>query len=208
MSLTLEEYRQKIGLFNSRRINYSKVQSTTEDNSTSRMKIYGIIVCILSFLILLPHSNLTTTSNSTHRASTTFSKSSNNLQSKSSSTFSSILSLNWSYQGMSNNKLQSIINGNRRAVGYKLAVWNCGRGLISGDSITNKFLDVKMYAQSKNPHVLGVIETDIHSNLSTIKRINKYSTEVVKSYLDIPGYSLVLHQSHSISYHRYLHHQG
>ena len=32
--------------------------------------------------------------------------------------------------GLSVNKIQKIINGNRRSVGYKLAVWNCGRGLV------------------------------------------------------------------------------
>ena len=31
---------------------------------------------------------------------------------------------------LSVNKAQKIINGNRRSVGYKLAVWNCGRGLV------------------------------------------------------------------------------
>ena len=36
----------------------------------------------------------------------------------------------WAHTGLQPNKLQKIINGNRRSIGYKLAMWNCGRGLM------------------------------------------------------------------------------
>ena len=35
----------------------------------------------------------------------------------------------WAQSGLSINKFQKIINGNRRSVGYRLAMWNCGGGL-------------------------------------------------------------------------------
>ena len=39
-------------------------------------------------------------------------------------------SFQWSQQGVKQNKLCKIIHGNRRSLGYKLALWNCGRGLL------------------------------------------------------------------------------
>ena len=32
---------------------------------------------------------------------------------------------------LSVNKHEQIVNGNRRTIGYKVAVWNCGRGLVN-----------------------------------------------------------------------------
>ena len=68
---------------------------------------------------------------------------------------SHVLSLRWSYQGLNNNELQKMINGNRKTNGYKLAVWNCGRGLLYGDSATDKFQDIKLYIKNNSPHVLA-----------------------------------------------------
>ena len=48
-----------------------------------------------------------------------------------------IIFYSWAQSGLSVNKTQKIINGNRRAVGYRLALWNCGRGLIQ-DGFSNK----------------------------------------------------------------------
>ena len=43
---------------------------------------------------------------------------------------------------------------------------------------TTKFQDIKLYAQTKAPHVLGIIEADVYSPLSTINRVNKYTTAI------------------------------
>ena len=61
----------------------------------------------------------------------------------------------FTYCGVSPNKLMKIINGNRR-LGYKLAVWNCRRGLITEEKeASNKMQEVKDFAQShKFAHVL------------------------------------------------------
>ena len=62
----------------------------------------------------------------------------------------------WAQTGLSTNKLQKMINGNRRAVGYKLAVWNCGRGLIQ-EGFSVKLNEVKHFLRNKRPHCLGII---------------------------------------------------
>ena len=190
MSLTIEEYRIRIGQFYHRNNTSKKKKTEVKITLTTKMKISCIIFCILS-LLFYPHQNTPTKPNSSYRAwsqlygSTTFPQNVSSLIPLHNS------SLNWSYLGLSNNKLQCLINDNRRALGYKLAVWNCGRGLLSGDSVSSKFQDIKLYIQSKTPHVFGVIETDIHSPLSSANRTNKFTTSEVKSNLDIPGYSLL-----------------
>ena len=90
--------------------------------------------------------------------------------------------------GLSTNKLQKMINGNRRTVGYKLAVWNCGRGLIQ-EGFSVKLNEVKHFLRNKRPHCLGVIESDLFSHKSQINRA-KYTTAELKEILDIEGYNI------------------
>ena len=84
----------------------------------------------------------------------------------------------WAQIGLSTNKLQKMINGNRRAVGYKLAVWNCGRGLIQ-EGFSVKLNEVKHFLRNKKPHCLGVIESDLFSHKSQTNRA-KYTTAELK----------------------------
>ena len=98
-------------------------------------------------------------------------------------------SICWSQYGLSINKMQKIINGNRRSVGYKLAAWNCSRGLIQ-DGFSCKLLEIKQFLQSKKPHCFAVIEADIYSTLSHINRNRKYSTAEVREKLKFDGYKI------------------
>ena len=59
----------------------------------------------------------------------------------------------WSQCGLSINKIQKIINGNRRLVGYKLAVWNCARGLYKMDFQIN-LLRLSSSSNQKSPIAL------------------------------------------------------
>ena len=95
----------------------------------------------------------------------------------------------WSQHGLSINKIQKIINGNRRTIGYKFAVWNCSRGLIQ-DGFSGKLLDIKQFVETKKPHCFAIIEADIHSPQSLINRNRKYSTAEVKEKLKIDGYNI------------------
>ena len=97
--------------------------------------------------------------------------------------------------GLSNNKIQSIINGNRRSIGYKLSVWNCNRGLLLEGGKSTKLSDIKIFMELNKPHVYGLIETDLFSQNSIINRPVKFTTEEVLAYLQIDGYSIVLPES-------------
>ena len=101
----------------------------------------------------------------------------------------SISKLSWAYSGLSINKIQKIVNGNRRSVGYKLAVWNCGRGLVQqGYSI--KLNEIKQFIEAKKPHCFAVIESDFYGHNSEINRVNKYTTNEIREMLKIDGYKI------------------
>ena len=96
--------------------------------------------------------------------------------------------------GKSINKIQKIINGNRRTTGFKFAVWNCGRGLVQ-ETFSYKLHEVKQFIISKKPHCFGIIETDFHSHNSRNNRCHKYSKEEIFEMLRIDGYSIILPQT-------------
>ena len=81
-----------------------------------------------------------------------------------------------------------MINGNRRSVGYKLAVWNCGRGLVQ-EGFSVKFHEVKQFLETKRPHCFGIIESDLYSQQSQVNRV-KYSAAELSEYLKVDGYTI------------------
>ena len=66
----------------------------------------------------------------------------------------------FSLPGLSVNKMVKIINGNKHQKGYKLALWNCGRGLLQCDGL-GKLAEVKQFIESKRPHCFGIVEADL-----------------------------------------------
>ena len=101
--------------------------------------------------------------------------------------------ISWSFTNVGN-KLTHALNGNRRSIGYKLAVWNCGRGLIK-ENFSTKLQEIKQFIENKKPHCYGVIESDIFSHISPINRNRKYTTEEVREKLKIDGYSIEFPQT-------------
>ena len=95
----------------------------------------------------------------------------------------------WAQAGLQPNKLQKIINGNRRSQGYKLAVWNCGRGLIQED-FSIKLNEIKKFVESKKPHCFAVIESDLFNPQSNANRARKYTTNEISENLKIDGYKI------------------
>ena len=68
----------------------------------------------------------------------------------------------WCYNSVSWNTLMHILNGNRR-VGYKIAVWNCRKGLLlSNNSRSEKLLDIESLLHRHDLHLLGIVESDLH----------------------------------------------
>ena len=100
--------------------------------------------------------------------------------------------LKWSYS-MSTNKLNHILYGNRRNIGYKYFTWNCDRGLIG----QNKIEDLRVFAAKHKPHFISINEIDLRRNESNRieNRTNELSTEQVLDKLKIEGYRIILPQS-------------
>ena len=75
------------------------------------------------------------------------------------------------------NKLNHIINGNRRNVGYKYFSWNCDRGLIG----KNKIDDIRIFAAKYKPHFIAVSEIDLRRNENNQNEnsTNEFSTEQI-----------------------------
>ena len=65
------------------------------------------------------------------------------------------------------------------------------------DSLTDtpKLIDVKQFVQKNNPHVFGIVESDLHGLNSTRINRKKFSTEEIQRKLHISGYSLLLPSS-------------
>ena len=93
--------------------------------------------------------------------------------------------------GISNNKYQKIINGNRRTLGYKLSVWNCGRGLMQ-EGESSKFNEVKQFLHMEKPHCLAIIESDVFKLSSNVARGKKFSTSELHEVLKVDGFKLEL----------------
>ena len=102
-------------------------------------------------------------------------------------------SYKWSVLGLSINKMLKIINGNRRNKGFKLAVWNCGRGIITDDG-PDKLADIQEFIDSKRPHCLGIIESDLFGMNSDLNR-KKYTKLEIEEKLGIDGYRIELPSS-------------
>ena len=86
-------------------------------------------------------------------------------------------------------------NGNREKV-YKIAMWNCRRGLIASDGqTTDKFSEVLNFIQSKEPHLFCLIESDLHGIQSRTHRHKYLSTEDIHENLKICNYNIYLPMS-------------
>ena len=115
-----------------------------------------------------------------------------NLVNVSSEGYGKFIGIYWSY-GLSINKLNHIIHGNRRNIGYRYFSWNCDRGILG----KNKILDIKLFAAKHKPHFMGISEVDLtrDENNTNDNSTNILSTEQVKEKLKIEGYRIILPHS-------------
>ena len=82
--------------------------------------------------------------------------------------------------------------GNRK-LGYNLAAWNCRKGLVKSDNTASeKLTDIKQFLYKNDLHLLGVIESDLHSLSSRVKRAKPISTKEIIQNLHIEGYAIKL----------------
>ena len=101
--------------------------------------------------------------------------------------------LNWSYTVPNISSLNHSLYGNRNRLGYKLAFWNCRKGLINKNGCSSaKVVDIKRFVVKNKPHVFGIIETDLHSHKSRLDRRTVVTKSQIEDQLNIEGYSIEL----------------
>ena len=73
--------------------------------------------------------------------------------------------INLRFFNISVNILMRILNGNGNS--YKLAIWNCRKGLICSNKYpTSKVIEIKKLLYELNIHIMCLIEVDIHGAVS------------------------------------------
>ena len=98
----------------------------------------------------------------------------------------------WSYCGIRSNTLIKMVNGNKR-LGYNLGIWNCRKGLLNSDKEkSTKMVDVENLMKSKKLHMLCLVESDLHGEVSRYRRAQPLTTKHIHEQLAIPGYKLYL----------------
>ena len=101
----------------------------------------------------------------------------------------------WAYSNLNWNKLMHILTGNRRS-GYNIGVWNCRKGLVEHDkSPSSKLTDIQALLQNHDLHLLGVVESDLHSSISRVKRTNPITSKEIIENLHVEGYTIKLPKS-------------
>ena len=65
-----------------------------------------------------------------------------------------------------------------------MSSWNCGRAL------TQKIEDIKLFVENQRPHLLAVLEADLHGP-NTLKR-STFTTEEIFELFKIEGYRIIL----------------
>ena len=78
-------------------------------------------------------------------------------------------SAHFSYSNLNNNKLTKITNGNGKK-GLKLGFWNCRWGLVTNEKEGSyNMIEIMNFIQEQNLHMLCIIESDLHGNVSRYK---------------------------------------
>ena len=184
MGISPQEFRIRIGSFHCSSMKQNcktKTYSSSVRKLKSKMKFIAPILMLVFCLSILAIN-----SNKLNQGFKTY-KSGNIKLVENNEKFTSIFC--WAQAGLQTNKIQKIINGNRRSQGYKLAVWNCGRGLVQED-FSIKFNEIKKFVESKKPHCFAIIESDFFSPQSDANRARKYTANEINENLKIDGYKI------------------
>ena len=167
--IDLSIYRQRIGTFNKlgkRTTSTNMKQMTTKysDNCEKVKMLMSAILCIYVAIFILSNNNFCPSPVNMMMNTPTMPMAAPLMNTPSPPTFCLLCvklshfegyqnhrsSTVFGWTGLSVNKIQKIINGNRRSVGYRLAVWNCARGLVQ-DGFSHKLHEIKQFITEKKP---------------------------------------------------------
>ena len=74
-----------------------------------------------------------------------------------------------------------------------MGVWNCRRGLLDGSGEASSKLDeMRQFISKKKLHMMCVIEADLHSRMSRVRRKNTITRKEIEIVLCIPGFKIYL----------------
>ena len=126
MGICIQAFRIRIGQFQSRQCSFKKNKVQHSQFKTYKYRrTFLFMTAIIAALVSIFYLSLFLSSSSFGRKNLVLRE-----RFRSDLFVNNQSSLRWSQQGVKLNKLSKIINGNRRSLGYKLALWNCGRGLL------------------------------------------------------------------------------
>ena len=192
MGVSLQSYRIPIGLYNLTGRN-NRFKMKKQEKSTSKSSLFTV----LFLFFLLAHNptsdqsiNVRNSINSYRNSRTTVvitKKLACDTVNSPTTTF-----ISWSHS-VKTNALCHNLFGNRRRLSYKLALWNCRKGLLGDNNFdSSKLTEIKLFIQKHSPHTFAIVESNIHASYSHIKRRNTFNTNEIHSKLHIDGYKIEL----------------
>ena len=207
MGNSLEQYRQQIGVYNSKYIAHQRTRSSKckVEKSVRNMKIimFAFLCMYLSvfsslFYLSIPPSMDRMTTTPLRPEQTTFTNITGcqSLLLQCVKTFENCTNRPLGLSGFCSSDINQIchsLTGNRRNIGYTYLGWNCDKGLLA----QKKLEDIKIAAERHRPHVIGVSEVNFKRNeMNKDENSNTYfSTEQLNKRLAIPEYRLILPDS-------------
>ena len=175
MGISLQDYRIQIGLYNLSGRN--KQMKIRKHGSTKNLSNSFFIFFLIYLFVCDAKPQFSPSSKRIPAGSNTYymacSSPSSVITTATMNTTADIVNspitfLRWSHS-IQTNGLCHALTGNRRRLGYKLALWNCRKGLLGDNNFdSNKFIEIKLFIEKHRPHTFGIIESDIHSLQSRV----------------------------------------
>ena len=154
MTVSIEQYRIKIGCFQPK---YSKQPKLQKRNYVDNETISWLYILIFVHLVSPTEPILQKSIKVIHPSYAKI------YSSQDGSTCSTIHrgapTVTWQQglQGFASNKTNQVCqikNGNKKKSGYIISSWNCGRGLMTKNSIqTDKMIDIKLFIEEEKNQV-------------------------------------------------------
>ena len=146
MGLSPQDYRIRIGNFNCQNVKQtfkikSKPTKSISSKLVSALSISLALVLILNCFFLPNNKHYQEMIRSRDNSNILPCNSNFKLKVGNNQDLYQSINFCWSHSVTSTNKMQKIINGKRRIVGYKIAAWNCSRGLVQ-DGFSNKHAEI------------------------------------------------------------------
>ena len=203
MGDTIEQYRQKIGLFSSNNFKSKKNKLTTKysDNCGNIRLLMSALLCIYVSIFILSNNSFSPSPVNMMMNTPTMPMATPFMNTPSTpmfcllcvKTLDAFINYPIGISGYSANKTNQVchsLNGNRRNIGYTYLAWNCDKGFLA----QKKLDDIKVAVDRHKSLVIGVSEVNFKRNEFNQNEasITCLSTEQLYKKLQIPEYGFFL----------------